>query len=217
MRPTQGDFDIRQHDVPLNGERRRDMAASLVQHDPGLVRLAAGQQDAGLPEHQGRRQAGVGADRVGQQDPLQGPGPAAEVARYQGAQRGREFQDRRPGQALLLGEGMGSLRRVLRAVHPRPVALDERRHTERLELETGQSVAFGFRSRLVQQRADVLVPAVPQMGARLRQQHRRPQPRHDGCRCVVTAAQEAIRGRVHRPQVAGLLPENEFDQVRGRK
>ena len=59
MRPTQGDLGIRQHDVTLNGQRRRDVAASLVQHGPGLVQLTAGQQDTGLPEHQGCRQAGI--------------------------------------------------------------------------------------------------------------------------------------------------------------
>jgi hypothetical protein len=59
MRPPQGRLDVRQHDVALNGQHRRDKVASLVQHDPGLVRLTAGQHDTGLPEHQGRCQARV--------------------------------------------------------------------------------------------------------------------------------------------------------------
>ena len=68
----------------------------------------------------------------------------------------------------------------------------------------------------VQERADVLVPAVPQVGARLGQQHGRPQPRHERARI----RHRSGRGGDSRPRrrpagIAGLLPEDEFHQVGG--
>jgi len=87
---------------------------------------------------------------------------------------------------------VGSLRRVIGVIRPRPVAVDERHHGEHLEFKAGWSVAFCLREGLSQERADVLEPAMPQVSARLRQQDRRPHPRNDG-RGHVTGARHIAR------------------------
>ena len=110
---------------------------------------------------------------------------------------------------------MSSPGRVIGVVRPRPVAADERHHAEHLELDAGRSLAPGFGQGLVQERADVLVPARPQMGAGLGQQHGRPQPGDRRSRGLAMAAEEAIGGRVDGAGIGRFLPKEQFHQVGG--
>ena len=95
-------------------------------------------------------------------------------------------------------------------VRPRPVAIEERHHAEHLEFDAGHVVPLCLRERLVQESADILVPAVPQVGARLRQQHGRPQSRHRGHWHATATAEQAMRGGIDSADIGRLLPENQF-------
>ena len=56
---------------------------------------------------------------------------------------------------------MRALRCLVRVVGPRPEAVDERDHAKRFKLQDVRAIPSRFRQRIVKQRADILVPAVP--------------------------------------------------------